>query len=226
MLNFFKLRIDTHSLGSLDVVDGIDRYSYVYHDNEEGTNPHMHFFIETMLTQGALRARVKKLPDYKKGKKGNSFYSLREMQPGDNPEFPYLKYHAYMPYNHGRPAEVTYVGFDQSKLDRLRIAVKQYSNEIKAEQAERRQSRKTILQQMEDEFQFEQNPPEDLHVITYQVVQFYKKHGKLVRKFAMVSQVQTLALKYLPGYGHLLLCSIIKAVDPTPCEGCLRRPGH
>jgi len=79
---------------------------------------------------------------------------------------------------------------------------------------------------MEDEFQFEQNPPEDLHVITYQVVQFYKKHGKLVRKFAMVSQVQTLALKYLPGYGHLLLCSIIKAVDPTPCEGCLRRPGH
>jgi len=200
------LRVDTHNVDGL--AKGLGCYSFVYEDNEDGTNPHVHFYLETKLKNDSLRKRVKMLKDYRKG---NGFYSLRELQPGDNEEFPYLKYHAYM----AKIAQPEYVGFERARLSRLRDAVAEYNRNLKEELKARRLARKTIVQQISEYYEYDQNAPESTEQIAIDVINFYLEKGKLVRKFAMVSQVQTIALKYVPRYRSVLLYSIMRDVDQT-----------
>jgi len=208
MSNSYKLRIT--SLDCLSVCKGLDSYSYCV-ESEGSNRPHMHFFIKTELTDPAIRRRVKKLPDYFKGTKGNSFYSLGKcVAEGDSSEFPYLKYQAYM----AKHSKVTYVGFDPEYLKRLRVAIELRKEKVETEKASIRKSRMTILQQIELDLNYAECPPVDIHALGEAVVDWYRDSGKLVRKFYIVSVVQTLALKYLPDYRHLLMQSVMQAVFP------------
>lgn len=197
-MNSYKLRIDGIHLND-KLLKGILKYSFV--DEKKDTNPHTHYYLETTLQRASLVARVKNLPTYKPG---NGFYSLRHLKPDEDG---FLKYHAYMV----KEGKVVYSGFPDDEIAEIII----YNDKIVADMKKKKKAKKTIINQIIEEYTYDETPPLDAHQVITDVIAFYKKHEKLVREFAMVSQVQTLLLRYLEDYGHTLAGNIFKAIDKT-----------
>lgn len=231
----YKCRVDSHDEQLLyRITRSIQCYSVCYENNEDGTNPHMHMYIKTPINNQTLRKRIvssdfylsakqehleaqSKFPEENRKKwNGNSYYSLRELTPDseDPQDCPYLKYHAYM----AKVSEPTYVGFSVASLSAMKLQIEVRNKAVKAEIAERKAKRRTVLQQMEDEFGYDKDGKSltlDVNMVCRDVCNFYRNHGKLVREFAMISQVQTLLLKYLPRYQNVLECNISKSVNKS-----------
>ncbi len=68
---------------------------------------------------------------------------------------------------------------------------------------------------MEKEFKYEVDEKLDTCKVIGDVIRYYKENGILVREFLMISQVQTLLLKYQPYYEQTLMCNIHKAIDKS-----------
>lgn len=211
-ITHYKLRIDSHDCVE-SITQGINVYSYVFEglssfENPEESNPHTHFYLATRLKSDSIRKRIKKLPNYKPG---NGFYSLSKLDPGDDPDFPYLKYHAYMA-KEGLPV---YSGFLRERLNKLKHAIVEHNAKVKLEIKSKRKSRRTILQQMEDDFKYSERTDLDRNTVVRDVVEWYKINDKLPREFLMVSQVQYLLLKYDPDYQITLETNILRSIDKS-----------
>lgn len=195
----FKLRVDGYQEDIIPVMNKIDKWSIVQED-PDGENPHCHCYLKTVLKRDTMVKRIKQLKNYVKG---NGFYSLRELIPDDDKN---LKYHAYM----CKESKPTYHGFTSDEIEEI----KAYQSKVKEQIKEKKAKKRTILQQMEDKFNYKRG-----EVFTDQVVEdvinFYEEQGTLVREFAMISQVQTLLLKYDPTYKMTLSVNIHKALDKS-----------
>lgn len=207
-MDFYKLRIDTDDTES--VIALLDRYSYSYlvgFENQEGSNPHIHAYLETNTKGPTLRASIRK---YFGG--GNGSYSLKTTE--EDP----LEYIAYI-IKDGR--------YEEENIDpELLTRALEYDRKIKAEIKEKKANRRTTLQKIEDRYfsDIVGDGPYilsklDQHVtpsyIAESVVSYYKEEGILIRKFMLVSLVQTLCLKYTQTYANTLKNELLEALKPS-----------
>ncbi len=192
-MEYYKIRIDTVERQLVEKF--ILRYStsYLYCFENQGTdNPHCHMYIETTQKQATIRNHIRKTFGG-----GNGIYSMKELD-SEKP----IEYLAYCckekDYFHNLPEDI------------VEKAVA-YDDKIKEEMKDKKANRKTILQKMELEFNYE---GKDIwpNKITEDVVEYYKKNEILVREFQMISQVQTLMLKYCSGYDNTLVQRINKRI--------------
>ena len=226
----YKCRIDTQDEKLISrITKGCKKYAFCWEVNEDGGNPHTHLYIATAINNGTLRKRIVDSAQYKNSRKafeeiqitfpeverkkwsGNCFYSLRELSEDeeDPASCPYLKYLAYM----AKQNDIHFHGFSDSALSEMKLQIVERNKAVKAEILDRKRKRRTVLQQMEDVFCYDKNPPQDSAQVVTDVITWYKTQEKLVRKFQMVSQSQTLCLKYIPTYQYTLLHSILTDVD-------------
>lgn len=195
-MKYYKLRIDTDDRKS--VVSLLNVYSsrYLISIENEGTeNTHCHAYLESDSKQATIRAAIRK--NYGGG---NGSYSLKEL----DEQHP-LEYLAYC------IKENNYV--HNLSSDVLSKAV-MYDAKIKSEMKEKKKNRRTILQKMVEEFKYEEGKVYVSDVIT-DVIEYYRKNEILVREFAMISQVQTLLLRFDPQYRITLSGNIHRAIDKS-----------
>lgn len=200
-LTYYKIRVDTHCDPSL-ICNGHTKYAYCYENNEDFTNPHTHFYLETTLKRDSIVKRIKKLEEFKPG---NGFYSCRELHPDTDTKF--KSYLAYLL----KQNDAHFEGFSSEEISEI----KQYNDQVKAEIKERKAKKKPIIDQIIDHYKYDEIPPTCYHQVITDIIEFYKDQGKLVREFAMVSQVQTLLLRYVDDYKYTLSTNILKAIDKS-----------
>lgn len=200
--NYYKIRIDDHFDHSI-ITKGHSVYAYCYENNPDGDNAHMHFYLETSLKRASLIARIKSLETFKPG---NGFYSCRELQP-ESGEDKYLAYLAYLK----KDGKSHFYGFTSD----MEKQITDYNDKVKNQIKQRKASKKTIIEQIIEHYKYEDKPPLDTNQVVTDLIAFYKDQGKLVREFAMVSQVQTLLLRYFDDYSYTLGLNILKQIDKT-----------
>lgn len=193
-MDAYKLRIDTINH---DVCHHIcNRYSpscWVWSVEEvASSNPHSHFYLEMdKKAQIALRAYIRQTIG-----SGNGCYSLKILQ-----ELKPLEYLAYVI----KAGESDHHNIDLSEA----LA---YDEKVKNSLKEKKTKPKAIdLIIIYNKWDTE--PPGCIHHCIDGVVDYYKTSGILIREFSLVSQAQTLCLKYFPEeYGTYLSHNIYRAV--------------
>lgn len=201
MISYYKIRVDVHDDPKI-ITKGHSKYAYCYEGTDTDNN-HMHFYLETTLTRASIVSRIKKFKDFKPG---NGFYSCRELVP-DADDTKFKKYLAYIM----KENKSTFVGFSEEQFSEIKL----YNDTVKQEIKERKEKKKPVLDQIIAHYDYEANPPMDQMQVVDEVIQFYKETGRLVREFAMVSQVQTLLLRYCPEYKSQLANNIYRAINKT-----------
>lgn len=201
MLSYYKIRIDTDDRTS--VTNLLDKYCDTYiisFENQETDNPHCHGYIETTTKQQTFRANIRKR--YGAGNGGYSLVVLDEQYP--------LEYLAYMI----KDGDYLNRGVPQETLD---LAI-EHDKKVKLQMKEKKASRRTTLQVLQDEYSEELIPRECENYELYKgriltlVIKWYKEKGTLIRQFMIVSQVQTLLLKYYPLGDKELWCALIDKI--------------
>lgn len=186
---YYKLRVDLkvpkEQIVTL-VSDASNSYCYVVEQLE--TNPHIHFYLETLVLQPALRARIRKLVG-----SGNGTYSLKNTE-----EHP-IEYLAYL-LKEGTPI---YFNIPEG----VRTLSVEYDAKVKAERKALKASRETRLQKLKtfiakglEEAKANWNLPN----VTRLTLLYYKEEQLLVREFAIVSQIQTILLQEDDEYFRVL----------------------
>lgn len=193
-MDYYKIRVDTDNIMEFERL--LLKYSTNYlvcQENMGTDNPHCHAYVETNTKQATIRNAIRK--QYGAGNGSYSMKSLDEKYP--------IEYLAYCikekNYRHTLP-------------ESLIKQAKEYDFKIKKEMKEKKEARKTILQKMDEEFDLANQEIITEMDIVYKVIDYYKRNGILVRQFQMVSQVQTLLLKYDPNYTNVLCCNIQRSL--------------
>lgn len=192
----YKIRIDTHNKSVIDkVIKDIDRYIVSFEGGPDTqTKAHVHMYVETTVSHRTLRARITKQKDNittEENKKG--WYSCVELLPEKDNDL-YLSYTSYIVKDN----KYITSGITDHELG-LMVA---HDLDTKKKYKEKK-SRKTVYQELEEYVSKEYNdehPSSNVRKLISEVVEFYRVNDKLIREFAMVSQIQTLALKYIPHY--------------------------
>jgi len=208
-MNYYKIRIDSNSM--TEVKNFLEQFHQEYLYSQEGVkvdNPHVHGYFSTIKNEAAIRSAIRK-----KYGAGNGVYSLGHL----SEQYP-IAYLAYC------IKERTYI--HNLKPDIMFKAI-EFDLVVKSEIKAKKEARKTILQKIEETldkdalavyagsreerkehevYRREHNLPDYLDgYIAQAVVDYYKNTGTLVREFAMVSQVQTLMLKYGDDYRNYMV---------------------
>lgn len=199
-MKYYKIRIDLNNTTKEAVVKLLTKYTTRFILGWEDLltdNPHCHAFAHSLTKVSTLRSNFRKLTGG-----GNGNYSCPEMLD----EYP-IEYIAYIL----KQNDNFYHLFPQEIVDKAKV----YDLQVKKEIKEKKKSKQTILDQIIAEYKYNENPPSDTLQVVTDVISFYQTHGKLVREFAMVSQVQTLLLRYIEDYKYTLATNIFKAIDKT-----------
>lgn len=201
---YHKLRVDLSDEVPMSAVHDVVRSlsnTYLYCVEGGDENPHCHFYVELSKTSVTLRNKLKAL-----GLRGNASYSLKSL----DERYP-IEYLAYIVKqsrwkNHGVPQDV------------LELALA-HDLKVKEQMAEKKLSRRTQLQKIEDACKFsELKDPPSADCIIKAVVAYYKESGTLVREFQLVAISQTLALKYSPKYDSMLASRIYDKGFAVPAK--------
>lgn len=196
-MNYYKLRVDTDSIAHVKpiLMKYTDRW-LVCIENIGEENTHCHAYLETNTKEATLRNVLRK-----KFGSGNGVYSMKNL----SEQYP-IEYLAYCikekNYEHTLPNEIILKAIEHDK-------------KVKEEIKEKKKSRRTILEKLEEYIDFPNNPTLDTCTIVSKVVDYYKETGTLVREFALISQVQTLLLKHTDDYASTLEMNIHRAIDKS-----------
>lgn len=203
MIYTYALRADTHDCVFLDAF--FAQYStgtYIYCleqtlvPNEE-PNRHIHAYFESTVANQTLRVPIRKHCG-----SGNGAYSLKQCE-----HMP-VKYIGYIM----KMGDYFYKGLTDETL----AAALKYDEQVKAEIAAKKKDRQTILHKIIDYYNWDEKPPLDLFSITRGVVEYYRATETLVREFMMISQCQTLGLRYFPKeYSFILEVNIEMALNKS-----------
>lgn len=201
----YKVRMHTDTVYQ-KLLEGCTAWKYCKHNADQKVNrTHYHYYLETHLSLATIQKRCKEHPEYEKG---NGFYATAKIK--------YLE--------EGQSHPVSYLGYmmhdaledEQSEnLNTLKEKMIECRDEYVAAMIKKREkakNKKTQLQIMEEEFNYTVGDV-DAHQVIDDVINYYKKEEKLVREFQMVSQVQTLLLKYDPSYRDTLSTNIIIGIN-------------
>lgn len=211
-MNYYKIRIDAdqHSFAEIEhfISEFTTTYVGCYEENKDGSNPHTHWYVESSTKKSTIRQRIRRYVG-----RGNGNYSLKEVDERFPPE--YLRYIT----KDGRI--VYHPNFDKDIINK---AIKD-DKELKKQLKDKRKDKKSEYKKLEEyvvklheeccEYFYSKNhyyPDMSSSEILQYVIRYYKEKEKLVRKFAIISQVQTLSLKYDPGYEGYLSNSWLKDI--------------
>lgn len=196
-MEYYKLRVDTDDKEKFRefLLKYTDKYLFAM-ENKGKENTHIHAYMETTTKQATLRTNIRK-----RFGSGNGVYSLKELDAAAPVE--YLAYCIKEDKS-----------YDTNLSPEVIDLAKEYDFQVKKEIKEKKANRKTILQKIQAEYEFEIGKYDADQIITI-VIQYTKDHELPVREFAMLSQVQTLLLKYSPEYFHTLSCNLHKGIDKT-----------
>lgn len=193
-MDAYKLRIDSIDP---DICHHIcDHYSptcWVWSVEEvTSSNPHSHFYLEMdKKAQIALRAYIRQTIG-----SGNGCYSLKILQ-----ELKPVEYLAYVL----KAGESVCHNIDLSEA----LA---YDEKVKKQLKDKKTKPKAI-DLIISHNKWDVEPPTCIHSCIAGVVDYYKISGILIREFSLVSQSQTLCLKFFPEeYGTYLSHNIYRAV--------------
>jgi len=194
----YKIRIDSHDRDNIKLLLGkySDRYMLAF-EGESSENPHCHGLFASSAKPATIRSNLRK-----QFGKGNGSYSMKEL----DEEYP-LEYMSYI------VKEGNYI-VHNIPTDIIEKAV-EHDKQVKLEMKTKKENRKTILDQIIAKYNYEEDPPLDTHQVIDNVIDFYKTERKPVREFAMVSNVQTLLLRYVDSYRFTLSTNIFKAIDKS-----------
>lgn len=186
-----KLRVDTHDHTIVQHI--VKKYSTRHLVSFEGDDlddtkekSHTHFYIEAKpdLKLDAIRQWLRTQGYTRR-------YSLKEI---DDENLP-IEYLAYCikkkNYTHNLTADEI-------------AQVQKYDLNVKKDLKEKKQQRKTILQQLDESLEPIWKTTLDKQKVIDAVIDWYKERGTLIREFAIVSQIQTLLLKHYPQYHYTL----------------------
>lgn len=212
-MKFYAIRISVPDLYP-DLLKDVKTYVWCKHGLDDEVNrDHYHYFIKTHLSSDAFRKRIRSHPLYGtidpldgKPFKGNKFFALKTLVITEGFDYP------VEPLGYLLKPSVENCWTED--LEQLKEEIKKYCEEINEKRKRETKNRKTIIQDMEDTFNYTVGEVYTDEVIS-DVIGYYKEKGKLVREFAMVSQVQTLLLKYDPTYAHTLSTNIHRQIDKT-----------
>ena len=205
MIQYYSIRMDTHDRSFIDSF--LAKYStgtwlYCLENGMKPAgpetvlvvpNPHCHIYMESTFANTTLRVPIRKAVG-----SGNKAYSLVKCD-----HMP-MKYFAYI-VKEGR-----YYSSGISE-ETLKEAL-EYDDKVKEDMKNRKKRGTTVLQKIIDHYGWDENPPTWLPAITESVILYYKETGTLVREFAIISQVQTICLRYVPEYKDLLVKKISQKV--------------
>lgn len=195
----YKIRIDSHDRTAIKLL--LDKYcdKFIIAFEGEEVNPHCHGLIVTTAKQATIRSNLRKSFG-----SGNGSYSMKEL----DEEYP-LEYLAYLVkegdyYNSGVPDDL------------LQKAI-EYDKDVKAQMKEKKASRRTVLEKLEERLSsvlvdVSCNYTMYKFKVLEGVVAYYKDTGTLVRDFAVISQVQTLCLKYYPTGSNEMVCRLLEKI--------------
>lgn len=201
MLTYYKLRVDLQITTVSELIKtlekGTDAYAYV--TEKLDTNPHIHFYLATTVSNAALRARIRNIAG-----KGNKSYSLKVIEE----QYP-IEYLAYL----HKEGEVTYVNVPNEIIEKA----KAYNALVAAEIKEKKANKKTQVQKIiahiealqEENPNIGWNPPN----VTKLVIEYYRDNCILVREFAIIANVQTILLQKCPEYYKTLYSRIQERID-------------
>ena len=205
-MKYYKLRIDTAE-GKDVILKFIKKYSETYlvaFEKQGSDNPHVHMYIELLSNiSSSLRQAIRR-----KFGAGNGSYSLKEV----DEQFP-IEYLAYCIKDKNYYYSPN---FPVSVIDEM----KDHDRKVKEEIKHKKLSRRTILDTIKDECFKDVDPKTHLvdgaylrkKDVVMRVVNYYQSSKKLVRKFAIISQCQTLCLEYVPSYSYILYNDILKSI--------------
>lgn len=205
ILKYYKLRIDTHDKSFVESMckKYFDFYLYAF-ENVGEENPHVHLYIESTTKPATIRNHIRKNVG-----SGNGIYSLKEL----DEERP-IEYLAYCckerDYSTNLPAELI-----ENALS--------YDAQVKADMKEKKKSRRTVLQQIDESLNMTYSEIANVYVdpngrvlnkeqIVEHVIKYYQETETLVRQFQLVSISQTLCLKYVPSYDYELKNDILSKI--------------
>lgn len=206
-MKFYKLRVDTED--KIELKNLLIKYTEVFLiglENGGTNNPHCHVYFETTHQSSAIRMAIRK-----KYGSGNGVYSLKELD-----EKQPIEYISYCLKENN---------FIHTLDEEFITKCKEWNTKIQTEMKEKKEGRKTILQKIEEYYEYASKDENDFidwtrnQVFTpigkgpkidivRDVIDYYQKHEILVREFQMVSQIQTLKLKYDKTYSEQLYCSL------------------
>lgn len=192
---YYKIRIDADEKTFEEIESLVKDFSIMYmgcYEEVNHKNPHTHWYVETEVKSFTIRNRIRQ-------EVGKGRYSMKEVDERFPPE--YLRYIV-------KDGSIVYSSnFDKKLVDKAIEEDKDIKEKIKKKKSER----KTVLQELDDIVAHKQKEEHiDRWRILTIVLNYYKQTGKLIRQFAIVSQVQTLALKYDPDYSDILWANISK----------------
>lgn len=208
MSNSYKLRVDTTDrVWAQSFVEHFSPkfYLYCFEQKKDGT-PHIHFYIETDYNQNSIRTEVRKHTKPLKQDSKERLYSMNTV------ERRALEYLAYC------TKEGEYVhNIDPDFLSEILEFEKETKENLK-----QRKTKKTQLEQIIDSMDLIYNEDVDqwlyrgfsltTEIIANKVVEHFQEQGTLVREFQIVSLVQTLSLKLVPGYKASFVGRILERV--------------
>lgn len=196
-MKYYKLRIDTSDLEMcIHIAEHYspDCWAFSF-ETKWGDNPHVHFYLEMADGVSGLRSYIRKTVG-----SGNRAYSLKELA-----EEKPVEYLAYL---------IKENDYRSYKIDLT--AAKAYDATVKSAIQEKKSSRKTILQQIVEQFGYTGSTILEEKQCIEDVIDFYKQKFTLVREFQIVSLVQTLLLQYGDGYERRLRYSVSRSLDRHP----------
>lgn len=215
-MNFYAIRISCPDLYPTLLKD-VKSYVWCKHAADDDVNrDHYHYYIKTHLTSDAFRKRIREHPLYgtedpedHKRMMGNKFFALKTLVITEGFDYP------VEPLGYLMKPSVKNCWTED--FEQLKEEIKKYCEEQNEKRKKNKANRKTVLQDMEDTFGYTVGDVTQ-HEVVSDVIRYYKEKGKLVREFAMVSQVQTLLLKYDPNYACILSFNISRQIDKTPLQ--------
>lgn len=176
---YYKLRIDTDKIEEVDTLLKKYAINYAICWEKMQENPHCHMYVESEAKDRAMRAYIRNHIG-----SGNGVYSLKSCE-----QHP-IEYIAYMMKetrfsSKGIPEEIITLSTE-------------YDLKVKEELKQKKKKPKIMDQLIAI---LDANPNLQSHEgIVYTVIDFYKEKGALIREFQMISQIQTLRLKYETSY--------------------------
>lgn len=198
-MKYWKLRVDLNDTRDFDDVLAVvkknsDCYigSFEFHSKDgKITKHHTHWYFESITKGPTIRAQLKKLG---MERSEYSFGELEEEKP--------MEYLAYITKEDTKPV---IVGFDVDFIQKI----KEYNLKVKSEIKEKKELKKTKIQQMEIAFnlhkpnsiEFLQNPQYfTRHQMLDKIVKWYQEKEILPRRHAIIAECDFLMLKYIPEF--------------------------
>lgn len=184
MIKYYKLRVDTDNKEEL--FERLKKYTdtcIVSIENIGLDNVHCHCYFESMTSSLTIRQMIRKHYG-----SGNGIYSMKELD--EEKPIEYISY-CIKEGNH-----LISPSFDSAFIRECN----EWNARVKSEIKTKKENKKTVLDKIIEKYDYENQDDIWMPTVVDNVLLYYKENKILVREFQIKSQIQTILLRYVPGY--------------------------